>query len=94
MIYFLVEVLFIFNGIFPLWCSGTINAPDQVAAEPEIAIEEEDLDNVAEVCDPSDNEGSVLEEETIESPVHKAAESTPAAEDDAPKTYAAIVSWF
>ncbi|KAL3748610.1 hypothetical protein ACJRO7_009793 [Eucalyptus globulus] len=70
---------------------GTINAPDQVAAEPEIAIEEEDLDNVAEVCDPSDNEGSVLEEETIESPVRKAAESTPAAEDDAPKTYAAIL---
>ncbi|XP_030534587.2 nuclear transport factor 2-like [Rhodamnia argentea] len=67
---------------------GAINAPDQLAAEPAAAIEEED---VAEVCDPSDNEGSVLEEVTIESPVHKAAESTPAAEEDAPKTYASIL---
>ncbi|XP_030474207.1 nuclear transport factor 2-like [Syzygium oleosum] len=70
---------------------GAINAPDQLAAEPAAAIEEEDLENVAEVCDPSDNEGSVLEEETIESPVHKAAESIPAAEEDAPKTYASIL---
>ncbi|KAF8037388.1 hypothetical protein BT93_B0327 [Corymbia citriodora subsp. variegata] len=75
-------------GFFLLWAT---NAPDQLAAEPAAAIEEEDLDYVAEVCDPSDNEGSVLEEETIESPVHKAVESTPAAEEDAPKTYAAIL---
>lgn len=77
-----------------MWCPGAINAPDQLATEPAAAIEEEDLDIVAEVCDPSDNEGSVLEEETIESPVHKAAEPTPTAEEDAPKTYASIVSWF
>ncbi|KAI6683229.1 hypothetical protein NL676_029142 [Syzygium grande] len=70
---------------------GAINAPDQLAAEPAVAIDEEDLDNVAEVCDPSDNDGSVLEEETVESPVHKAAESTPAAGEDASKTCATIV---
>lgn len=74
-----------------MWCPGAINAPNQLAAEPAAPIEEEDLDIVAEVCDPSDNEGSVLEEETIASPVPKAAESTPTAEEGASKTYASII---
>ncbi|KAF8037396.1 hypothetical protein BT93_B0329 [Corymbia citriodora subsp. variegata] len=70
---------------------GPINAQDQLAAEPATAIEKEDLDNAAEVSDPSGNEGSVIEEEIIESPFHKPAESTPAEEENAPKAYASIV---
>lgn len=61
----------------------------------------EDLDNGAEVCDPSDNdEGSVIEEEVIEPPSHSTenqsvpvVESAPEAQEDVPKqSYAAIVS--
>lgn len=63
--------------------------------------EEEDLDNGAEVCDPSDNEGSVIEEEIVEPPpTHSEqietviiVETAPATQDDVPKkSYASIVS--
>jgi hypothetical protein len=80
-------------------------APEQPAVDPATSLEEEDLNDDAEVCDPSDNgEGSVVEDEVIEPPTHSTqneippvADSTgvdaaPAAEEDAPKqSYASIL---
>jgi len=82
------------------------HAPEHPAVDPATSFEGEDLNDVAEVCDPSDNEeGSVVEDEVIE-PSTDAGQnevltevdstgvaSAPAAEDDAPKkSYASIVS--
>lgn len=82
------------------------HAPEHPAVDPATSFEGEDLNDVAEVCDPSDNEeGSVVEDEVIE-PSTDASQnevltevdstgvaSAPAAEDDAPKkSYASIVS--
>ncbi|KAK8687648.1 hypothetical protein V6N13_086451 [Hibiscus sabdariffa] len=73
---------------------------DHLAEDPLANPEEEDINNGAEVCDPSDEEeGSVIEEEVVvpqnvvsqnESAV--VDESTPAVLEDAPKkSYASIV---
>ncbi|KAI4326572.1 hypothetical protein MLD38_031872 [Melastoma candidum] len=68
-----------------------IHVPDQVTVEPAASFEEEDLTNGAEVCDPSDYEGSVVEDATIQ-PGHPATEPSPEVEEDAPKkSYASIV---
>ncbi|KAM3751241.1 hypothetical protein ACB098_04G093600 [Castanea mollissima] len=81
------------------------HAPEPPSLDPATSLEEEDLNDVAEVCDPSDNEeGSVVEDEIIEPPSHSfpdeipmVADSTgvdvaPAAEEDAPKkSYASIL---
>lgn len=85
--------------------SEPIHAPEDPAVEP-ASFEEEDINDGAEVCDPSDNEeGSVVEDEVIQPPTHSSqneipaevdstgVESAPAAEEDAPKkSYASIVS--
>jgi hypothetical protein len=82
------------------------HAPEHPAVDPATSFEEEDLNDGAEVCDPSDNEeGSVVEVEVIkpstdagQNEVLTVVDSTdvasaPAAEDDAPKkSYASIVS--
>lgn len=67
----------------------------EVEPEPVASIEEEDLDNVAEVYDPSDkDEGVVVDVEPIEPPTqisHNEILSVP--QGDAPKhSYASIVS--
>jgi hypothetical protein len=81
-------------------------APEQPAVDPATSLEEEDLNDDAEVCDPSDNgEGSVVEDKVIEPPTHSTqneippvadstdVDSAPAAEEDAPKqSDASIVS--
>ena len=80
------------------------HAPDRLVvdpATPSFDEEEEALNNVAEVCDPSDNEEqSVIEEEAVVEPptisseteVPTAVDSAPAAQEDAPKkSYASIV---
>lgn len=82
------------------------HAPEVPAVEPASSFEEEDIIEVAEVCDPSDNEeGSVVEDEVIQPPAHPTqneilkevdstvVDSAPAAEEDVPKkSYASIVS--
>lgn len=84
------------------------HAPEPPALDPATSLEEEDLNDVAEVCDPSDNEeGSVVEDEIIEPPNHSipdeiptvvdstGVDAPPAAEEDAPKkSYASIVSSY
>ncbi|GLU12503.1 hypothetical protein SLE2022_291780 [Rubroshorea leprosula] len=93
------------NGIIEN-TSASASAPepepvhDHHAMEPEAYPEEEDLDNGAEVCDPSDKEeGSVIEEE-IDEPQNNAsmnesligADSAPVVQEDAPKqSYASIL---
>ncbi|KAL6319057.1 hypothetical protein AAG906_001530 [Vitis piasezkii] len=79
------------------------HVPDHLVVDPATPSfeEEEDLNNVAEVCDPSDNEeGSVIEEEAVVEPPSISSEneistvvnSAPAAQEDAPKkSYASIV---
>lgn len=82
------------------------HASEHPAVDPATSFEAEDLNDGAEVCDPSDNEeGSVVEDEVIK-PSTDASQnevltevdsidvaSAPAAEDDAPKkSYASIVS--
>ncbi|KAG7955084.1 hypothetical protein I3843_11G053200 [Carya illinoinensis] len=81
------------------------HAPEVPAVEPASSFEEEDIIEVAEVCDPSDNEeGSVVEDEVIQPPAHPTqneilkevdstvVDSAPAAEEDVPKkSYASIV---
>lgn len=72
--------------------------------EPPTALEEEDMNNVPEVCDPSSNdEGSVIEEEVVVEVPHPsehevvvtAVDAAPVAQEDAPKkSYASIVSYF
>ncbi|XP_021901679.1 ras GTPase-activating protein-binding protein 1 isoform X2 [Carica papaya] len=75
-------------------------AHEHHAIESTISIEDEDLTNGAEVCDPSDKEeGSVIEEEIVEPPTHSSeveivagVDSAPVAQEDAPKkSYASIV---
>ncbi|KAK4775745.1 hypothetical protein SAY87_023706 [Trapa incisa] len=67
------------------------NTLDQPAIEMENSLEEEDLSRVPEVCDPSGNDGTVIEEEIVEPEIHS-LEIAPANEDDAPKkSYASIV---
>lgn len=67
-----------------------------------MSLEEEDMNNYPEVCDPSSNEeGSVIEEEEVIEPSHPSehevvvtADSAPVAQEDAPKqSYASIVSY-
>ncbi|KAE8697278.1 RNA binding protein, putative isoform 2 [Hibiscus syriacus] len=74
---------------------------DHLLDDPLINPEEEDINNGAEVCDPSDEEeGSVIEEEVVEpqnvvsqNESVVADESVPAVLQDAPKkSYASIVS--
>ncbi|RVW35578.1 putative G3BP-like protein [Vitis vinifera] len=79
------------------------HVPDHLVVDPATPSfeEEEDLNNVAEVCDPSDNEeGSVIEEEAVVEPpsisseneISTVVDSAPAAQEDAPKkSYASIV---
>lgn len=82
------------------------HAPDHLLVDPatpsfEEEDEDEDLNNVAEVCDPSDNEEqSVIEEEPVVEPPTTSREnesptvvdSAPVALEDAPKkSYASIV---
>lgn len=68
----------------------------EVEPEPVASIEEEDLDNVAEVYDPSDkDEGVVVDAEPIEPPPAQIShnEVLPVPQGDAPKhSYASIVS--
>lgn len=77
------------------------HGPDHLVVDSATPLEEEDLNNGAEVHDPSDNEdGSVIEEEVVEPPPHSrenrsfpAVDPTPEALEDAPKqSYASIVS--
>ena len=74
---------------------------DHLAEEPLTYPEEEDINNGAEVCDPSDKEeGSVIEEEVVEpqnivsqNESVAAVDSAPVIIEDAPKkSYASIVS--
>lgn len=74
------------------------NVPDHIPLDPAISYEEDDLNNGAEVCDPSDNEEiSVIEEEVIETQSNEnetviIIDSAPASQEDAPKrSYASIV---
>ncbi|XP_010522574.1 PREDICTED: ras GTPase-activating protein-binding protein 2 [Tarenaya hassleriana] len=69
-------------------------------SEPVASIEEEDLDNVAEVYDPSDrDEGSVVEDEIVEplieprqTEILSSGEAAPVSQEDAPKqSYASIL---
>lgn len=67
----------------------------EVEPEPVASIEEEDLDNVAEVYDPSDkDEGVVVDVEPIEPPTQLSHnENLSVSQGDAPKhSYASIVS--
>lgn len=67
----------------------------EVEPEPVASIEEEDLDNVAEVYDPSDkDEGVVVDVEPIEPPTQISHnEILSVSQGDAPKhSYASIVS--
>ena len=68
-----------------------------------MSLEEEDMNNDPEVCDPSSNdEGSVIEEEeVVEAPrpseheVVVTADAAPVAQEDAPKkSYASIVGYY
>lgn len=82
------------------------HAPEVPSVEPASSFEEEDINDQAEVCDPSDNdEGSVVEDEIIQPLAHPTqnetpkevdstvVDSAPAAEEDVPKkSYASIVS--
>ncbi|KAM1081160.1 hypothetical protein ACFX2I_015641 [Malus domestica] len=79
-----------------------IHAPDHLVVDPAIPFEEEDLNNGAEVCDPSDNdEGSVVEDELVEPPalpsqnlaeVDPTPDPAPETQEDAPKkSYASIL---
>lgn len=79
------------------------HAPNHLTVEPPLSLEEEDMNNVPEVCDPSSNdEGSVIEEEEIvvvepprpsENEVVVTADLAPVTQEDAPKkSYASIVS--
>ncbi|KAJ7978749.1 ras GTPase-activating protein-binding protein 2 [Quillaja saponaria] len=72
----------------------------QLAVDPATSVEEENLNNGGEVCDPLENEeeGSVSEEEIVEPSTHISqneivtGDSAPAVPDDAPKkSYASIV---
>ncbi|KAK4257260.1 hypothetical protein QN277_006873 [Acacia crassicarpa] len=76
-------------------------APEQPVADPAASVEVEHIHNGAEVADRLDNEGegSVIDEEVVEPPTEQnqnnivtSVDSTPAAQDDAPKkSYASIV---
>ncbi|KAK4843077.1 hypothetical protein QYF36_003786 [Acer negundo] len=76
-------------------------AHDHLSVDRAIAIEGEDLDNGAEVCDPSDKEdGSVIDDEVVEPPtnsvqneINTTVDSAPIPQEDAPtkKSYASIV---
>lgn len=77
------------------------HAPDHLVVARTIPLEEEDLNNGAEVSDPSDNEdGSVVEDEVVEPPTHSVeiqslpvVDSAPEIQEDIPKkSYASIVS--
>lgn len=68
--------------------------------DPATSLEEEDLNNGAEIFDPSDKEeGSVIKEEVVEhqtgsnhSEILTSGDAAPAALEDAPKkSYASIV---
>lgn len=76
------------------------HAPDHLVVDRTIPLEEEDLNNGAEVSDPSDNEdGSVVEDEVVEPPTHSVeiqslpvVDSAPEIQEDIPKkSYASIV---
>ncbi|KGN63733.1 nuclear transport factor 2 [Cucumis sativus] len=77
------------------------HVPNHLTVEPPTALEEEDMNNVPEVCDPSSNdEGSVIEEEVVVEAPHPsehevvvtAVDAAPVAQEDAPKkSYASIV---
>lgn len=66
----------------------------EIEPEPVASIEEEDLDNVAEVYDPSDkDEGVVVDVEPIEPPPQLSHNDLSVPPGDAPKhSYASIVS--
>ncbi|XP_028753779.1 ras GTPase-activating protein-binding protein 2 isoform X3 [Neltuma alba] len=78
-----------------------VYAPEQHVADPAPSVEVECIHNGAEVDEPLDNEGegSVIDEEVVEpstelnqSNIVASVDSTPAAQDDAPrKSYASIV---
>lgn len=79
------------------------HVPNHLTVEPPMALEEEDMNNDPEVCDPSSNdEGSVIEEEEVVEAPHPSehevvvtADAAPVAQEDAPKkSYASIVSYF
>lgn len=71
----------------------------QQVPEPTTSPSEEETNNGGEVCNPSENEGSVVEEDGVDSganlnqkEVQSAAESTSVVQEDAPKkSYASIV---
>ncbi|KAK9267032.1 hypothetical protein L1049_025301 [Liquidambar formosana] len=76
------------------------HVPDHLVLDPATSFEEDDLNNGAEVCDPSDDEeGSVIEDEVVEPVTHSnqnetltVVDSAPAVQEDAPKkSYASIV---
>ncbi|XP_022933487.1 ras GTPase-activating protein-binding protein 2-like [Cucurbita moschata] len=76
------------------------HAPNHLTVEPPISLEEEDMNNDPEVCDPSSNdEGSVVEQEEVPEPPQQiehevvvTADAAPVAQEDAPKkSYASIV---
>ncbi|KAA8542556.1 hypothetical protein F0562_023708 [Nyssa sinensis] len=75
------------------------HASDHPEWDPATSFEAEDLDNGAEVCDPSDNEGSVSEAEIVtEIPINSSqneiipdVSSDPSAAQDEKKSYASIV---
>ncbi|XP_068305682.1 nuclear transport factor 2-like isoform X1 [Pyrus communis] len=83
-----------------------IHAPDHLVVDPATPSEEEDLNNGAEVCDPSDNdERSVVEDELVEpepqalasqnrglAEVDPTPDPAPETQEDAPKkSYASIL---
>lgn len=73
----------------------TVSHEAEVEPEPVASIEEEDLDNVAEVYDPSDkDDGVVVDVEPIEPPTQLSRnEILSVPQGDAPKhSYASIVS--
>ncbi|CAK9147951.1 unnamed protein product [Ilex paraguariensis] len=76
------------------------HVPDHPAFDPETTLEDEDLHDGAEVCDPSDDEeGSVIEEELVdEPPAHFSQNETitivssdPSTAQEEKKSYASIV---
>lgn len=76
-------------------------ATNHLTVDPATSFEEEDHNNGAEVCDPSDKEeGSVIEDEVVEPPtdsiqheILRSIDAPPASLEDAPKkSYASIVS--
>lgn len=73
-------------------CTEPTSAPDHLVVEPATSVEEEAFNISPEVCDPSGNEGAVIEDETVDPPIHS-LEITTANEEGAPKkSYASIVS--